>query len=99
METEIEYERPPEEDEEDKPRRQRKVKKVARTKVRVPWCMTPIWVTDDELPDDKIEEFVAQGKCKWLEDNDPELAQEIRERYYKRVNELDKRPNKKRFKR
>lgn len=98
MNTDIEYERPPEEDDEREYRKPKKVKRKAFAIVRVPWCKTPLKVYDDDDPDEVIEEFVAKGRCKWLNENDPELADKIREAYFLRQNGLDRKPQKRRFK-
>jgi hypothetical protein len=66
--------------------------------VRVPWCLTPIKVTDNQLPDDEIERFVAEGRCDWLEKNDPELAAKIRVAYNERMSGFQK-PQKRRYRR
>lgn len=88
MRADTEYERPPDEDEEEAPKRKRKYRRRAFAIVRVPWCYTPLKAYDDDNPDDLIEEFVAKGRCKWLEDNDPEKAEAIRKVYFERVNNL-----------
>jgi hypothetical protein len=88
METETEYERPPEEDEERQPRRRKREKRRAFAIVRDPYGYNPLRVTDDDDPDEVIEQFIAEGKCDWLEKNDPELAQKIRQQFYERVNDL-----------
>lgn len=49
-------------------------------------CGTRIKVYDDELPDDKIEEFIARGGCKWLEANDPQKSHAIRLAYFNKIN-------------
>lgn len=95
------YERPPEEayDDYEKPKPKRRKRQKAFAITRCPWCLTPIKVYDDENGDDKIEEFVALGNCRWLERNNPQKADAIRKKYYERVNLLDQKTFKGRGKR
>lgn len=77
-------------DDYERPKRQSRKRRRAFAICRVPWCKTPIKVFDDEDPDEKIEEFVADGHCWWLEANDPVLAQQLRNRHFARLEEREK---------
>lgn len=84
----------------ERPRRSQKRKRSrAYMLTRCPYCKTPIKVYDDELPDEKIEEFIARGGCTWLEDNDPHRSHEIRAAFYARINGEDNHSPMKRRKR
>lgn len=83
------------ENDEQEERPKRKWKKKAFMYTRSPGSLEQIRVYDDEDPDEKIAEFIAQGKDWWLEANDPERAQKIREEYLARQNDKSKKPQKK----
>ena len=92
MREDIEYERPPDEDEwdEERPRMTRRERRRAsRTRpymmTRDPYSLAPIRVYDDEDPDEAIEKFIAEGHSWWLEKHDPEKAREIRSAYYEKI--------------
>ncbi len=75
----------------EQPKRSIKRRRVRAYMVtRCPYCHSPIKVYDDELPDAKIEEFIARGGCKWLEEHDPHKSHEIRSAFYARVNGEEK---------
>lgn len=73
-------------DAEDRPQRERKVKKRrqrAYMMTRSPFDLTPLKVYDDQMPDDVILKYCGEGNDKWLEKNNPELAQWIHALYLK----------------